>query len=225
MNSKPTLRWRIAQWLEIRWWRNYLRKQNVTAYAQQKRNYWQRLLAALKLSFTDQQTMLDAGCGPAGIFMILQDHQVDAVDPLLDQYEQQLIHFAPLDYPWVQFYTSSIEAYSIEKRYDTTFCLNAINHVANWNQGLDKISDLTKPDGTLVVGIDVHRYPFLKFLFRLLPGDVLHPHQHDREDYRKALNSRGWQITKELTWKKGLIFDYWLVVCQDQDLLRLSTKC
>ncbi len=214
MNSKPTLRWRIAQWLEIRWWRNYLRKQEVATYAQQKKAYWLRLLSALQLNFPEQLQILDAGCGPAGIFMVLENHQVDAVDPLLDQYAAQLAHFDPINYAWVHFHTSGIEDYAERKRYDLTFCLNAINHVANWEQGLDNLSTLTAPEGTLVLGIDVHRHRFLKFLFRRLPGDVLHPHQHDREDYRQALARRGWQIERQLTWKKGGIFDYWLVVCR-----------
>lgn len=216
MNSKPTLRWRIAQWLEIRWWQNYLRHQEVAAYHQQKKAYWQRLLAALALNFPEKQSILDVGCGPAGIFMILANHQVDAVDPLLDQYTEQLPHFSPEDYPWTNFRTTPIETFLETQPYDITFCLNAINHVANWEQGLDKLSELTKHTGTLVLGIDVHRHRLLKLLFRYLPGDVLHPHQHDREDYQQALASRGWEIKQQLTWKKGLIFDYWLVVCQKQ---------
>jgi 2-polyprenyl-3-methyl-5-hydroxy-6-metoxy-1,4-benzoquinol methylase len=216
MNSKPTLRWRIAQWLEIRWWQNYLRKQGVATYAEQKKAYWLRLLAALNLNFPERQRILDAGCGPAGIFMVLENHQVNAVDPLLDQYASQLAHFSPSDYPWVHFCTSGIENYAESKPYDVTFCLNAINHVENWEKGLDKLAVLTQPEGTLVLGIDVHRHRFLKLLFRYLPGDVLHPHQHDREDYRRALASRGWQMERQLTWKKGLVFDYWLVVCRKQ---------
>lgn len=216
MNSKPTLRWRIAQWLEIRWWQNYLRKQEVTAYTEQKKAYWLRLLSALDLNFPERQRILDAGCGPAGIFMILENHHVDAVDPLLDQYATQLTHFSQDKYPWVHFHTSGIENYPEHHRYDVTFCLNAINHVADWEKGLDKLSVVTKPEGTFVLGIDVHRHRLLKFLFRYLPGDVLHPHQHDREDYRLALAYRGWKVERQLTWKKGLIFDYWLVVCQKQ---------
>jgi 2-polyprenyl-6-hydroxyphenyl methylase/3-demethylubiquinone-9 3-methyltransferase len=216
MNSKPTLRWRIAQWLEIRWWQNYLRKQEVATYAQQKKAYWLRLLSVLGLNFTEQKRILDAGCGPAGIFMVLDNHQVDAVDPLLDQYTAQLAHFSPKSYPWVRFHTSGIENYPERAHYDVTFCLNAINHVANWEEGLDKLTVLTRSEGTLVLGIDVHRHRFLKHIFRYLPADELHPHQHDREDYHQALTSRGWQIERQLTWKRGRIFDYWLVVCQKQ---------
>lgn len=216
MKIKPTFRWRLAQWLEIRWWRNYLRKQEVPVYAQQKKAYWERVLAALQLSLPPRQQILDAGCGPAGIFMILPDHQLDALDPLLDQYAEQLPHFQPGDYPWVQFHTASLESYSVDKDYDYTFCLNAINHVANWEQGLDKLNEFTSASGTLVLGIDVHRHRWLKFIFRYLPGDLLHPHQHDREDYLTALQSRGWQLEREYTWSQGYIFDYWLLVCRQR---------
>jgi 2-polyprenyl-6-hydroxyphenyl methylase/3-demethylubiquinone-9 3-methyltransferase len=212
--NKSTLRWRIAQWLEIRWWRNYLRTQEVERYAEQKTNYWQRILDTLDIRLPPKQQVLDAGCGPAGVFMLLNNQQVDAMDPLLEQYADQLEHFKIADYPWVNFHSSSLESYPKTKSYDYTFCLNAINHVSDWKAGMDRLAALTKPNGTLVLGVDVHRYSFLKKIFRTLPGDVLHPHQHDREDYRQALQHRGWQIEKEHTWKEGFIFDYWLVVCR-----------
>lgn len=215
-NSKQakTLRWRVAQWLEIRWWRNYLSDKSPATYLQQKAEYWQRLLNTLAIECAEKQVVLDAGCGPAGIFLILKEQAVDAVDPLLDQYRENIPHFDPTHYPWVNFHSCPLEDFRIQRSYELVFCLNAINHIYDWQKGLDQLTLAASSGGQLVLGIDVHNYLWVKRIFQTIPGDVLHPHQHDRDDYRRALHQRGWQIKKEHTWKKGLIFDYWLLVLQ-----------
>ena len=73
-----------------------------------------------------------------------------------------------------------------------------------------------KKEGTVVLSIDVHRHQWLKRIFRAVPGDALHPQQHDRDDYRTALRQMGWRIVRERTARQGRIFDYWLVVLQQE---------
>lgn len=209
-----TLRWRIAQWLEIRWWQNYLAKQNPEKYRTQKADYWQRLLAALQIKMKPKERVLDAGCGPAGVFLVMDQQETVAVDPLLEQYEEQLAHFSPAFYPEVQFHSLPLEDFQSEQAFDTIFCLNAINHVNDWDLGLDRLTEAAQLGTRLVLGIDVHNHRLLRFIFKALPGDVLHPHQHDRADYHEALAKRGWKIDREHTWSKGFIFDYWLVVAE-----------
>lgn len=212
--SSPSLRWRFAQWLEIRWWRNYLSDKSPATYQQQKIDYWQRLMKTLDIKLPPQQQVLEAGCGPAGIFLALADQQITAVDPLLDQYQNDLPHFNTTDYPWVSFKSTPLEDALFDQTFDHVFCLNAINHVNDWERGLDQLTAATRAGGQLLLGIDVHNNKGLKFVFQSIPGDVLHPHQHDRDDYRQALLQRGWIIKREHTWKKGVIFDYWLLVLQ-----------
>jgi 2-polyprenyl-6-hydroxyphenyl methylase/3-demethylubiquinone-9 3-methyltransferase len=215
--QRKTLRWKLAQWLEIRWWRHYLSDKSPANYLQQKAEYWQRVLDVLGIACTKNQTVLDVGCGPAGIFLILKEQSVDAVDPLLDQYRASIPHFEPARFPWVNFHSAPLENFQLQRSYKYVFCLNAINHVDDWQKGLDQLTLATQNDGQLILGIDVHNHKWLKFVFQNIPGDVLHPHQHDREDYRQALEQHGWKITKEHTWKKGLIFDYWLIVLQKKN--------
>ncbi|MEM1214265.1 MAG: class I SAM-dependent methyltransferase [Bacteroidota bacterium] len=207
-----SVRWCLAQWLEIRWWQNYLAKQNPAAYRAQKIAYWQRLLNTLDVQIAPNERLLDAGCGPAGIFLLFDDQPTVAIDPLLDQYTAQLPHFQPHSHPNVQFLSQPLEALQTKQPFDTIFCLNAINHVNDWTLGLARLTQAARPGTRLVLGVDVHKYALLKAIFRTLPGDVLHPHQHDRTDYRIALEELGWSIEREHTWKRGRIFDYWLVV-------------
>lgn len=213
MSTPKSLRWRIAQWLEIRWWQRYLRTKNKSEYYLQKARYWHKTLEALSLQLPPKQQILEVGCGPAGIFIILQGHQVRAIDPLLDQYTANLPHFTPSDFPWVSFESCPLETIS-ESASPWVFCFNAINHIANWERGLDQLTAHTTQDGTLILGSDVHKYQPLKIIFRWLPGDLLHPQQHDSEDYRRALKNRGWIIKNEVILKKGFIFDYWIAQAQ-----------
>jgi 2-polyprenyl-6-hydroxyphenyl methylase/3-demethylubiquinone-9 3-methyltransferase len=203
-----TLRWKIAQVLEIWWWRRYLKGKEIVEYLAAKKAYWKRILKMLQIEVPVQVQILDAGCGPAGIFMILNECRVDAVDPLVNNYEQNLVHFVKSDYPNVQFYHQSLENLTIQKKYDLVFCMNAINHVSDLHLCLNKLIAATVPDGQLILAVDVHKYSFLKRIFRLFPGDVLHPQQHDLQDYRKMLEARDCKIVKTVVLKSARIFNY-----------------
>lgn len=210
-----TFRWKIAQAAEIRWWQNYLKNKPTTDYAVWKTKYWQDLLAEIGLSDTlkTNTQILDAGCGPAGIFMIFKNQEVDALDPLLDEYATKLPHFRRENYPNVQFFSQSLESFSDKKSfYDTVFCLNAINHVADLDTAFDVLVNSTKTGGTLVVSIDAHNYSFLKKIFQALPGDVLHPHQFDLKEYSDMLTRRGCRIERTLLKKSEFIFNYYVLV-------------
>ncbi|MEO1626041.1 MAG: class I SAM-dependent methyltransferase, partial [Bacteroidota bacterium] len=156
--SPSNIRWKVAQAAEIRWWQRYLRKRPKADYLRWKRQYWQDMLQKSGLSLAPQSTVLDAGCGPAGIFTILQQQKVDAVDPLLKEYEQKLVHFDPADYPWTRFHPLALENYQTDKTYDVIFCLNAINHVADLNACLDQLVQWLAPGGQLFLSIDAHNH-------------------------------------------------------------------
>lgn len=207
-------RWRLAQSLEIRWWQLYLARRNTADYLRKKRRYWRRVLKEAGISPAPEERVLDAGCGPAGIFLILDKQEVTAVDPLLETYESKLPHFSRQAYPKVHFRNIPLENLETDSPYDIVFCLNAINHVANLPLAFDRLIGALRPGGTLLVSVDVHRHRFLKYLFRLLPGDLLHPHQHGRVDYREMIEKRGCQILNTRLLKPGLIFDYYLFVAQ-----------
>lgn len=208
------LRWKIAQALEIRWWRNYLKNKTTADYLVAKKAYWHWVLKTLNIDIKKGAKILEAGCGPAGIFIILDECLVDAVDPLIHKYEQNLPHFKKAAYPYVQFYNQSLEEYNIVSNYDMIFCLNAINHVADLNKSLDKIVAAMPTHGQLILSIDVHKYAFLKAVFRAIPGDVLHPHQHDLQDYSIMLEQRGCNIIKKVNLKPGRIFDYYCLMVE-----------
>lgn len=209
-----SLRWKVAQAAEIKWWERYLKNKSKADYLTWKYDYWKTFVEKTGVKLQKGDQVLDAGCGPAGVFMVLEDQQVDAVDPLLDNYEKKLAHFEKKAYPYTQFFAQSLEEFDLQKQYDHIFCLNAINHVADLDLCFDKLVEATKKGGQLIVSIDAHNYAGFKHLFRLLPGDILHPHQYDLAEYEAMLTKRGCTISKSLLYKKEFFFNYYVLVSQ-----------
>jgi 2-polyprenyl-6-hydroxyphenyl methylase/3-demethylubiquinone-9 3-methyltransferase len=210
-------RWNIAQSAERKWWQRYLKNKNVNEYLSWKKKYWQDFLTQCQPYFnllSADASILDAGCGPSGIFIQFPQHAVTAFDPLLDAYEKDLPHFKKDNYPNVSFITSSIEKFSANKKYDYIFCLNAINHVQDIQKGYDKLIEYLRPNGILIVSIDAHNYSFFKFLFKLLPGDILHPHQYNVTEYNQFITNRGLQILATKKLKHEFFFDYYVQIAQ-----------
>lgn len=208
------LRWKIAQAAEIRWWQNYLNKKNKSEYLAWKKDYWNSFLKDCNLKIPKKANCLDAGCGPAGIFTVLTQQTVDAVDPLLHSYQTKLDHFSTNDYPTVNFIATPLEHFTSKKPYDYVFCLNAINHVSDLDQCWDQLFAATQKGGTLIVSIDAHNHRFLKHLFRAIPGDILHPHQYDLKEYEAMLTTRGGKIVKTIHKDKAFFFDYYVLVVE-----------
>lgn len=204
-------KWKLAQAAEIRWWRHYLANKTPEQYLRAKADYWQRVIRQMGISLPAGARVLDAGCGPAGIFMVLREQQVSALDPLLDRYAATLPHFAPEQYPWVQFITGKLETFRTDRPYDQIFCLNAINHVSDIGQALQRLVDSLAEDGTLWLSTDAHRYSWLCGIFQWLPGDILHPQQYTLDQYRQLLEAAGLEVKTSLRLKPGHIFEYHLL--------------
>jgi 2-polyprenyl-6-hydroxyphenyl methylase/3-demethylubiquinone-9 3-methyltransferase len=181
-------RWNIAQSAERKWWQRYLKNKNVNEYLSWKKKYWQDFLTQCQPYFnllSADASILDAGCGPSGIFIQFPQHAVTAFDPLLDAYEKDYI-----------------------------FCLNAINHVQDIQKGYDKLIEYLRPNGILIVSIDAHNYSFFKFLFKSLPGDILHPHQYNVTKYNQFITNRGLQILATKKLRHEFFFDYYVQIAQ-----------
>ncbi len=208
MNS--TKRWRIAQYFEIRWWKRYLRHKTPEDYLASKKKYWHTCLDELetRIEVTPAAKILDVGAGPAGIFIIWDNHKIDAIDPLFDEYEKHLPHFSKKRYKNVSFHTMAFEQFSTETKYDLIFCLNAINHFIDAESSLQKLAALAAPGGILVLSVDTHSKLFFRPFFRLLPIDILHPHQFSLDEFISRLNKlAGFEISEVSLSKKGFFFN------------------
>lgn len=208
------LKWKIAQWFELRWWKAYLRDKDKEEYLNWKKNYWSSLLEQISdvVKPEDTLSIADLGCGPAGIFIALPAANVTAVDPLLDKYESETTFFKRSDYTNVEFARTTIEDFIPKKKFDVVFCMNAINHVSDIERAYDVLTICTNSNGKVVVSIDAHNYSFFKHLFRLVPGDVLHPHQYSLREYELFLEKRGLKILKTVLLKREFFFSHYVLV-------------
>ncbi len=205
-------RWKFAQFAELKWWQRYLKNKDPESYIEWKKSYWYNFLKKCDLKINHEARCLDLGCGPAGIFIIIREQKVDAVDPLIKKYMNNLNVFEPHKYPNVNFINTTIEEFKSDEKYDYIFCLNAINHVSDWSKSIDKIISLLKVGGTIIITTDVHRSAILKPIFRMIPGDILHPQQHSLEDYTKVIDSYKPKTVDTVLIKREIIFDYYAFI-------------
>ena len=219
------LRWQIAQQAEIRWWKNYLKKKEKGPYLKWKKAYWQTLLDLLgnELILNKNAHVLDAGCGPAGVFILLNEQtecMITAIDPLLDKYTNEIPFFDQNDYPNIEFVNTGIEDFDIaqtqlnEKLFDSIFCMNAINHVHDIDKSWDILTSSLRPNGQLVVTIDAHNSKLAKKVFAALPGDILHPHQYTLKEYKDQLLQRNFVIKQEHLIKEEKLFNHYLLLLE-----------
>ncbi|MEJ5993003.1 methyltransferase domain-containing protein [Pedobacter sp. Du54] len=211
-----TLRWRTAQFFESLWWKNYLAKKDVAEYLRLKIIYWNKVLESISSSvkLNQNDNILDAGCGPAGIFIALKDHNVTAFDPLLDTYHQTLQHFKFEMYPDVKFKTDTLESFKSADEFDVVFCMNAINHVSELDKAFLTLHKFAKTGGKIIVSIDAHNRQFFKHVFRLQPADILHPHQYDLAEYKEMLTSLNCEIILTSLVKEGFLFNHYILVAE-----------
>ena len=215
MTENPTWRWKVAQSLEYKWWQRYLHNKDTKAYLNWKFHYWQDLLLKLTkyIELPQSKSILDAGCGPAGIFMALKGNSIDAIDPLLDKYVA-LPHFTKDKYLWTHFQNQSIEQLDATEKYDIIYCMNAINHVNDIEKCYDNLVKSLKPNGFLIISTDAHRHNFLKKIFQLIPGDMLHPVQLNIEEYNALLQKRNMEVVQDILYKQESIFNYFITIAK-----------
>ena len=221
MNNERTqmperLRWRIAQFFELQWWKSHLRGKEKQQYLSGKRKYWNTVLKIIERIqvLPKSGKVLDAGCGPSGIYMVLHDYVVEAVDPLVDFYESNLEFFDRSDYPWTNFINGALETVPLSSDYDLVFSMNAINHVADLDLCLDRLIGSLRSGGLLIITVDVHNYFVLKHIFNAIKGDILHPHQYTKEEYGHMLSKRNCVLIEAERLKHELVFDHYLFIAR-----------
>lgn len=210
-----SLRYQLAQSLEQRWWKRYLAKKQPENYLDWKRNYWIQFLEKLptELLQNENQNLADFGCGPAGIFMVLKNQKVTALDPLLSKYEATTF-FDLNNYPWVKFENAQIENLKSKDEFDGAFCLNAINHVQDLQIALQTIENSLKPGGWLVLSSDVHKRHWTRKLFKKISWiDPLHPQQDHAQDYEMSFQKLNLAVESSFRHSENFLFEYrvWLL--------------
>ena len=87
-----------------------------------------------------------------------------------------------------------------------------INHVADLDVCVKKLKAVIRPGGRLVLTVDAHNDLFFKKLFRLVPGDILHPHQYDLAEYTAKVEQQGFKMIHQKSLDRNFFFTYYLLV-------------
>lgn len=206
--------WVFAQFLERIWWQRYLSKRSVEGYLQWKKDYWLRFLDLLEISLDELKgkRILDLGCGPAGINIVLNQSYVTGVDSLIFNYGKDLSVFEPHKHPHVQYVNQSLETYDPERPVEVVFCTNAINHVANIHTCLHRMAHSLEHRGTFVISTDVHRYSWIARVCKTIPLDWLHPQQLREGELEILLADVALMVQRKVRLRVGKVFDYWAFV-------------
>lgn len=206
------LKWHIAQALEQRWWGWYFSGKEPTTYLQWKQNYWLDFFQRFDLPLFPEGDLLEVGCGPAGAFLILPKENLTVLDPLLPVYRKNHPQFSEAALEGVQLISEPFEQWDPQTEFDYIYCFNVINHTAELDKCCEQLARCLKPGGRLYVSVDCHRFKFLNWLFKMIPGDVLHPQQHQSQHYISLLQSSGLRLLKTQLVKREPIFDYNLFI-------------
>ena len=108
---------------ELFWWREYLERKSKSEYFDELTEYWEKFLSNIRsnLGLRNLINVLDVECGPAGIFMIMQDYNCTAVDPYFNQYEKEIKYFRKSDYPNTIFRNEYGRKFIPLEKYDLIF--------------------------------------------------------------------------------------------------------
>lgn len=211
------IKWWLAQFLEKKWWTYYLRSKSPEEYLHKKKIYWHKVLKTVEVSVSPIDSVIDLGCGPAGIFTIFDGiNPVIGVDPLMDYYQQA---FKALfdQYHHTHFMTSALENFTSPTKSQWVFCMNAINHVQDINACFEQIKQCGTAQSTYIISSDLHRNYWPKKMLQLLPFDMLHPKQMDKNDFESLMRSHGFSLMRRYTLDRKFLFDYEVYVLKIQE--------
>ena len=62
--------------------------------------------------------------------------------------------------------------------------------------------------------VDAHKYSLLKYIFKWIPGDLLHPQQLDMNEYLNSIRKHGFHTEFTERIKKGKLFDHYFIVAR-----------
>jgi hypothetical protein len=132
----------------------------------------------------------------------------------LDEYATTIPFFNKQDYSGTHFITQSMEDFSSLEKFNLVFCMNAINHVHSMDKAFDVVVGSAQQNSNIVVSIDAHNFSFFKFLFRLIPGDILHPHQYDLKEYSSVFGKQKLCDRTSVCIKQEFFFNHYVLVAR-----------
>jgi len=199
-NSKTD--WQIAQKAELECWTLDRAKFQSPIYLQAKKAFWRSVLNMLRnyvsLADLSNKKVLEFGCGPTGIFLLVDKNpQYLCLDPLMNEY---LNHFPFVRKSGVSFINSKIEDYHNTDKFDFILGFNALDHVDDIQRAIKRVYDAVSHKGLVIISVNVHNYSFFQQLLSRTYSifDKLHKHQYTSRQYRDLFLSTGFNVVDEI---------------------------
>jgi 2-polyprenyl-6-hydroxyphenyl methylase/3-demethylubiquinone-9 3-methyltransferase len=180
-------RWTIAQKGEMECWTDIRDKLNSAKYIQEKKKFWSAIIREIdNFKISSGSSVLDVGCGPAGVFLAIDQGNRVGLDPLNSYYIKIFPFMQQIGAVWID---GSIEEYQTNQQFDYIFLLNSLDHCMDPVKVLEKVHNYLKPTGTVILSINLHQTRFWKWYFKLFNSfiDKYHPYQWDLNELKHLL--------------------------------------
>ena len=157
------------------------------------------LEALKKFSFTEEEYVLDIGCGDgrttASIAKMVPNGEVIGIDPSSNMIAVCNETYGAIDN--LSFYQIGAEDFSFNKQFDLIVSFYALHYIEDHNAVLSKIYNALKPDGTLIIRMSGGDNPRVAEVFEREPWKSIFAKQKNRwysqheNDYKKILHEVG----------------------------------
>lgn len=192
-------RWEISQKKELECWASNERKINTPAYLEAKRQFWHEAISLaepyLTLSDLETKSVLEFGCGPSGVFLLVKKNSdYHCLDPLMDDYIRQF----PFINKNLHIHSMKLEDFDPQRKFDLILGFNSLDHVDDIDKAIERIKELAGPKSIIVLSLNVHSKVFLQWLLEHTNAifDRLHKHQYTAEQYRKMIEKHDLEVLK-----------------------------
>lgn len=169
-------RWLAAQQAEKR---ELGDAETIRGFIQVRRHTWSRLVDELRdvIDFSVSQRILEIGSGPTSIFLALKGGERYAVDPNFDiLFSQHPFIRETQEYQGVHFINGAFEDVPTDKPFGLVFMINMLDHLGDLKPAVDKINEVLKLGGMLVIVVDCYADSWVKSIVSFFDPDPPHPH-------------------------------------------------
>ncbi len=200
--GESSVDWDVAQKREQHYYetRASSHREKDQVYAEFHAPLWQGILDRLsEVEFHDGGVYVDVGCGPNPIVAFADKGTRIGIDPLMDFYKENFV--LPPDF---QPYKGTIEDLEPVRdgQADVIFSMNNIDHIKSLPIALETLHRKLKPDGFLVVSVNIGGNWFTASMARIFDiyrlVDPTHTyHFHSPQEFEDSMSSHFESIRHE----------------------------
>jgi SAM-dependent methyltransferase len=178
-------RWDIATKHELSTWNTQKELFTSKSYLDSKKRYWDGIINGLPFKIQKNMQILEVGCGPMGITLVLKAGRIFGLDPLINEFRKNFK--IP---PYYKYIPKKIEDYKTDEKFDVIFAMQVLDHVDDIKKTAKVTESLLKECGFLVVEMRCSNHTPIKHYFNIFGRfiDPNHPHHPKKIDVIKLFS-------------------------------------